>query len=482
MAISDNTKRRYQQYNNSYVESDEERKKREQARQVINSQPAQYENGYIQKMNELYDKIANSKSFEYDKASDKAYQQYAKMYQQLGDLSMNATAQTAGDLTGGYGSTYSDAVANQTNEAYQSKVDEALPAFYQMAQNEYNAKEQNELSNYQSAIQGYQNVENSNYYNQNAWNSFAGASASRYNQEHANKINEYLNDKKFWQDQYWNEQNAENTAKELESERYWNENQLAENQRQFDNSLDSERKQSENELAYKKWNSETSLAEDQRQFNDELGYDSWNTETSLAEDQRQFDAELGYDKWKNKTSLAEDKRQFDANLKENKKENERDEKWKANEINLSLAADKCDSFKDKKDNKGMKSYLNKQVKNGNITKYQADALYKQYKYTATKSSGGGSGGRRSSGSSGSGYSRTSSNTTGNSRIEGSSPDNMTDKTKSEQENLNISDGMLQGIGMNRTDEGRTNAIESMLNKKTINEAQANWLLKHFKLK
>ena len=459
MAISDNTKRRYQQYNNSYVESDEERKKREQARQVINSQPAQYENGYIQKMNELYNQIANSKSFEYDKASDKAYQQYAKMYQQLGDLSMNATAQTAGDLTGGYGSTYSDAVANQTNEDYQSKVDEALPAFYQMAHNEHSAKEQNEFSNYQSAIQGYQNVENSNYYNQNAWNNFAGASASRYNQEHANKINEYLNDKKFWQDQYWNEQNADNAAKELESERYWDENQLAENQRQFDNSLDSERRQSENESAYKKWNSET----------------------SLAEDKRQFDAELSYDKWKNKTSLAEDKRQFDANLKENKKENERDEKWKANEINLSLAADKCDSFKDKKDNKGMKSYLNKQVKNGNITKYQADALYKQYKYTATKSSGGSSGGRRSSGGSG-GYSRSSGKTIESSQIKGSSPDDMTDKTKSEQENLNISDGMLQGIGMNRTDECRTNAIESMLNKKTINESQANWLLKHFKLK
>ena len=388
-------------------------------------------------MNELYNQIANSKSFEYDKASDKAYQQYAKMYQQLGDLSMNATAQTAGDLTGGYGSTYSDAVANQTNEDYQSKVDEALPAFYQMAQNEHSAKEQNEFSNYQSAIQGYQNVENSNYYNQNAWNNFAGASASRYNQEHANKINEYLNDKKFWQDQYWNEQNADNAAKELESERYWDENQLAENQRQFDNSLDSERRQSENESAYKKWNSET--------------------------------------------SLAEDKRQFDANLKENKKENERDEKWKANEINLSLAADKCDSFKDKKDNKGMKSYLNKQVKNGNITKYQADALYKQYKYTATKSSGGSSGGRRSSGGSG-GYSRSSGKTIESSQIKGSSPDDMTDKTKSEQENLNISDGMLQGIGMNRTDEGRTNAIESMLNKKTINESQANWLLKHFKLK
>lgn len=129
----------------------------------------------------------------------------------------------------------------------------------------------------------------------------------------------------------------------------------------------------------------------------------------------------------------------------------------------------------------MKSYLNKQVKNGNITKYQADALYKQYKYTATKSSGGSSGGRRSSGGSG-GCSRSSGKTIESSQIKGSSPDDMTDKTKSEQENLNISDGMLQGIGMNRTDEGRTNAIESMLNKKTINEAQANWLLKHFKLK
>ena len=145
-----------------------------------------------------------------------------------------------------------------------------------------------------------------------------------------------------------------------------------------------------------------------------------------------------------------------------------------NEVNVSIAADKADSYREKKDNKGMKAYLKAQVKKGNITQYQADAIYKQYKYTPPKSSGG-SGGRRSSGSSSgkSGYSYTAK---GN-----SNSSNDSDNKEKTQDDIGISKGMLQDIGMNRTNEGRTNAIERLLKKKTINEEQAKWLLNHFDL-
>ena len=95
MAISNNTKNKYQQYNNPYVESEAQKQQREIAQQLAYSQPENNVNGYAQKMNDMYNKIANAKSWEYDKANDKAYQQYAKMYQQLGGLSMAATQQAA---------------------------------------------------------------------------------------------------------------------------------------------------------------------------------------------------------------------------------------------------------------------------------------------------------------------------------------------------------------------------------------------------
>ena len=122
----------------------------------------------------------------------------------------------------------------------------------------------------------------------------------------------------------------------------------------------------------------------------------------------------------------------------------------------------------------MKAYLKAQVKKGNITQYQADAIYKQYKYTPPKSSGG-SGGRRSSGSS-SGKSSYSYTAKGNSN----SSNDSGNKEKT-QDDIGIPNGMLQDIGMNRTNEGRTNAIERLLKKKTINEEQAKWLLNHFDL-
>ena len=62
-----------------------------------------------------------------------------------------------------------------------------------------------------------------------------------------------------------------------------------------------------------------------------------------------------------------------------------------------LAAQKCADYADKKNNSGMKAYLNGLVKEGKLTKYMADNLYKQYKYTAPSRSGGSGGRSRSSG-------------------------------------------------------------------------------------
>lgn len=397
MAISNNTRSKYEQYNTPYAETEEQKRQREAAQQLAYSQPNNAPNNYAQQMQEMYNRVASKGAFSYDKANDKAYQQWAELYRQLGGLSTAATQQAAENLTAGYGSTYAPQIAAQTDNAYQANVDAALPAFYQQAQEEWYAQKQNDLAAYQAAIEGYKNNENSNVNRNNAWADIAGAAAGRSNQENANAINQYTDNRDFWLDQYWKEQNAANEAAETNSERYWNDN-----------------------------------------------------------------------------SLKENSRQFKAQLKEDTKQNKRDEYWSMNEVNVSIAADKADSYREKKDNKGMKAYLKAQVKKGNITQYQADAIYKQYKYTPPKSSGG-SGGRRSSGSSSgkSGYSYTAKGNSNSSNDSGNK-----EKT---QDDIGISKGMLQDIGMNRTNEGRTNAIERLLKKKTINEEQAKWLLNHFDL-
>ena len=352
-------------------------------------------------MQEMYNRVASKGAFSYDKANDIAYQQWAELYRQLGGISTAATQQAANNLTGGYGSTYAPQVAAQTDNAYQANVDAALPAFYQQAQEEWYAQKQNDLAAYQAAIEGYKNNENSNANRNNAWADIAGAAAGRSNQENANAINQYTDNRDFWLDQYWKEQNAANEAAETNSERYWNDN-----------------------------------------------------------------------------SLKENSRQFKAQLKEDTKQNKRDEYWSMNEVNVSIAADKADSYREKKDNKGMKAYLKAQVKKGNITQYQADAIYKQYKYTPPKSSGG-SGGRRSSGSSS--YSYTANDKSEYSKDTASIPKDLDSKAKQKQEKLKIPNGMLQQIGSNTTDYGRVNAIKSLNDKKVINDKQEARLLDHYNL-
>ena len=84
---------------------------------------------------------------------------------------------------------------------------------------------------------------------------------------------------------------------------------------------------------------------------------------------------------------------------QNELEAENDEKkleLKKYDVYTELAENKCADFKEKQNNKGMKSYLDKMVKEGKLTRYLADELYRRYKYEApaVRSS---SGGRRSSG-------------------------------------------------------------------------------------
>ena len=428
MAISNRTRDKFYQYANTpYSESESQKQQRETAQRLANSQPQNVSNGYIQQMNDMYDRIAQNKGFAYDKATDKAYQQFADMYKQLGGLSMSATQQAADDLTAGYGSTYSPQVAVQTDNAYQSAVDSWLPEFYQAAQNEYDAKRQNDLSNYQAAIEAYRNIENSNLNRQNAWTDITGAAAGRSNQENAYAISRYTDDKDFWFNQYQKEQEAINQETETNSDRYWNDNKL-----------------------------------------------------------------------------KEDNRQFNAQLDSDKKENKRSEYWSMNEVNVSLAADKCDSFNDKKDNKGMKEYLKQQVKKGNITQYQADGLYKQYKYTAPKSRGGSSGGRRSSGGSKGtlNYSYTADDTKSNDdEVKNKNIYDKDGKLKS-ADDMKIGKGIIMQISSIRGDgtethkdkngdsvtspgsetaRSRNKLINKLLKEKTINNDQAEWLEKYYGL-
>ena len=112
--------------------------------------------------------------------------------------------------------------------------------------------------------------------------------------------------------------------------------------------------------------------------------DAYNNQYQMAQKRYSDNRDFDYNKYS-------DNREFWAQQYHNEQQQanyNKEYQLKEYETYSKLASVKCAEYNDKKNNKGMRSYLDGLVKNGKLTKYMADNLYNQYKYTAPKSSGG----------------------------------------------------------------------------------------------
>lgn len=109
----------------------------------------EYQDSYSQQLKDLYDKIMGREKFQYDAANDPLYQQYRQMYVQQGQQAMADTMGLAAGLTGGYGSTYSQAAGQQQYDAYLQKLNEVVPELYAQARQAYNDEGDRMLQQYQ---------------------------------------------------------------------------------------------------------------------------------------------------------------------------------------------------------------------------------------------------------------------------------------------------------------------------------------------
>lgn len=111
-----------------------------------------YAGSYEGQMAELYDKINGRDPFSYDASKDPLYQAYKDQYIQGGKLAMKDTMGQAAALTGGYGSTYGQAVGQQAYDAYLQNLTEVIPTLYQTAYGQY--KDQGDQMMQQYAMLG----------------------------------------------------------------------------------------------------------------------------------------------------------------------------------------------------------------------------------------------------------------------------------------------------------------------------------------
>ena len=121
-----------------YQESDRVKKLAERLARVESQKPGDWTGGqYGQQMQEALDAIRKRKKFSYDLNGDALYQQYKDKYVQQGKQAMQDTMGQAAALTGGYGSTYGQAVGQQQYDAYLQNLNDVVPELYQLALSRY---------------------------------------------------------------------------------------------------------------------------------------------------------------------------------------------------------------------------------------------------------------------------------------------------------------------------------------------------------
>lgn len=98
-------------------------------------------------INGLYDSVFNQSkaTFDYDVSGDPAYNQYAETYKRNAKLMSEDALAQASALTGGYGSSYGQAVASQAYNEQLSKMNDIVPELRQNAYNEWNDKRAKEI-------------------------------------------------------------------------------------------------------------------------------------------------------------------------------------------------------------------------------------------------------------------------------------------------------------------------------------------------
>lgn len=132
--------------------TEEEKKLQEVETPKVEYTANEYKSQYESQIKDLYDKISNKPAFDfsYNAADDALYNQYLDRYVQLGKQAMRDTMGQAAALTGGYGNSYGQGVAQQVYDRYiqgandklGEMADRAYSIQYQQYQDENDALKQ----------------------------------------------------------------------------------------------------------------------------------------------------------------------------------------------------------------------------------------------------------------------------------------------------------------------------------------------------
>ena len=135
--VTENTARKLAELERGYQPSEDVAAARAYRDSVAAMQPEDYTSGFEARLQELYDQIAGREAFSYDPEEDEMYKRYARLYAAQGAAAMEDTMGQAAALTGGYGSSYAQAVGQQAYDRYLGELAALVPELRQAALAEY---------------------------------------------------------------------------------------------------------------------------------------------------------------------------------------------------------------------------------------------------------------------------------------------------------------------------------------------------------
>ena len=135
--VTESTARKLAELEKGYQPSEDVAAARAYRDSVAAMQPGEYDSGFEEQLQALYDQIAGRESFSYDPEEDETYRRYARLYAAQGAAAMEDTMGQAASLTGGYGSSYAQAVGQQAYDRYLGELAALVPELRQAALAEY---------------------------------------------------------------------------------------------------------------------------------------------------------------------------------------------------------------------------------------------------------------------------------------------------------------------------------------------------------
>lgn len=190
--------------------------------ETINKRPGAFSSAWDDKLADTYDQLVNGPKFNYNFNEDALYRMYSQEYRKRGQDASRDVLGQATALTGGYNNSYAQSVAQQRYQDYLLQLNDIIPDLQNAAYQRYLADRSDLRDQFNMAQQLRSNEYNQYRDTVSDWQSDRSFDLSAYQDERNFDRNAYQQDRAYWQQEYWNQRNAEQSNASTQDSTNWN--------------------------------------------------------------------------------------------------------------------------------------------------------------------------------------------------------------------------------------------------------------------